>query len=99
MSEREVKGLESTGIGGVVWEVKSERDVGYLQISGLADVGALFIGVEGGGGRAHSAGCSRVQFGTVAFEGLWDPQVELEVQEAVIQKNPVSQESPRVRVF
>lgn len=30
MSEREVKGLESTGIGGVVWEVKSERDVGYL---------------------------------------------------------------------
>jgi len=45
----------------------------------LADVGALYIGVEGGGGRAHLGGCAGVQFRTVEFEGLWDPQVELEV--------------------
>lgn len=61
------------------WGRKSERDAGYLQISGLADVGALFTGMEDRGEKACVGGWSGAQSGTVAFEGLWDTQVELEV--------------------
>lgn len=66
---RDIKDLESTGLDwlAVEWKVKSERDPGCLQMSGLGDVGA-FTEMEDRGGGAGVGGWSGAQFGNVAFE-------------------------------
>lgn len=59
-------------------EIDSERDPGCLQTSGLGDIGA-FAEMEDCSGGGGVGGWSETHFGTVAFEGSWDPQMELEV--------------------